>query len=283
MTKKLSSVIQANELLELSTKQNIIIVDVSFGKNAKANYDAKHLDMAIFVDVNSQLADIKEDSANGGRHPLPSIEDFAETLKNIGITKESHVIIYDDKSGANAAARFWWMLKSIGHEKVQVLNGGMQQAEKIGFPTNNKVEKPKLVELYKVEDWKLQLAEIAEVERISQSENNIVVDVREYSRYSGEHEPIDLVAGHIPGAVNVPFTTNLDEEGLFLKPSELKQKYQKIFGEKKSENIIFHCGSGVTACHSLLAIDYGGLEIPKLYVGSWSEWSRNNKEIATEL
>lgn len=283
MKNKISPIIQANELLALRVNENIVIVDVSNGKNSKENYRKKHLDKAIFLDLNSQLAEIKDNFANGGRHPLPKIEQFAETLKNIGINEESHVIIYDDKNGANASARFWWMLKSIGHEKVQVLNGGIQQAEKIGFPVNDKIEISKVSKTYKYDNWKLPIAEIKEVEENSLKENYIVIDVRENNRYRGESEPIDLVAGHIPGSINVPFSTNLNEKGMFLSPNELKTKYQEIFSEKNSENIIIHCGSGVTACHSLLAIDYAGLEIPKLYVGSWSEWSRNDKKIITEI
>ena len=123
------------------------------------------------------------------------------------------------------------------------------------------------------------MAEIDEVEKVSQDKNYIVIDVRDAARYNGETEPIDLIAGHIPGAINVPFTANLDENGLFLPKNELKEKYSAVFGGIKSENIIIHCGSGVTACHSLLAIAYAELEIPKLYVGSWSEWSRSNKKI----
>lgn len=279
MNKKLSPIIQASELLELYKSENVVLVDAG---NLE-NYNKKHLDKAIFVDLNSQLADIKGNPVNGGRHPLPQIEKFAETLMNLGIAKSSHVIIYDDKNGAIASARFWWMLKSIGHERVQVLNGGIQAAESINFPTNNRIEIPEAVEPYKYENWKLEIAEINEVEDNSQDKDHLVIDVRESSRYRGENEPIDLIAGHIPGAVNIPFISNLNEDGQFLSPRLLKQKYQELFGELKSENIIFHCGSGVTACHSLLAIDYAGLEIPKLYVGSWSEWSRNNKTIATEV
>ena len=278
-TKCLSPLIEASELLELHKNDAVVLVDVSNGKDAKANYNAKHLDQALFVDLNTDLADIKNDLANGGRHPLPQIEKFAETLTKLGIKNSSHVVIYDDKNGANAAARFWWMLRAIGHEKVQVLNGGLQQAENMGFPTNDKTETPKLIPNYTFDNWKLPTATITEVENNSQNENYLVIDVRENSRYRGEYEPIDLVAGHIPGAINIPFTTNLNKNGQFLLPVELKQKYQEIFGATKMENIIIHCGSGVTACQTLLAIDYAGLAIPKLYVGSWSEWSRNDKAI----
>ena len=107
--------------------------------------------------------------------------------------------------------------------------------------------------------------------------------MREPSRYNGENEPIDLIAGHIPGAINVPYTSNLDDQGLFLSPAELKSKYQKIVDKVPSENIIVHCGSGVTACHTLMAFTMAGLKIPKLYVGSWSEWSRNDKVIETSI
>ena len=281
MNLNICPIIQASELLKLYKSKNLIIVDISNGKNAKANYDAKHLEGAIFVDLNTQLAEIKSDFSIGGRHPLPKVENFAKTLSNLGISKKSHIVIYDDKNGSNASARFWWMLKSIGHEKVQVINGGIKEVEKTNFPLSSKPEITNKSELYKVDNWKLKIAEIEEVEKVSKTKNHIVIDVRDAERYNGETEPIDLVAGHIPGAINVPFTENLDENGLFLPPNILKQKYEKVFGNIETENIIIHCGSGVTACHSLLAIAYAELEIPKLYVGSWSEWSRNNKLIET--
>lgn len=279
MNKKITPLIQAIDLINLLPHENLILIDSRNGKNAKEEYAQNHIQNALFVDLNTQLANIKTDYALGGRHPLPELSVFAETLSNLGITKESHVIVYDDKSGANAAARFWWMLRAIGHEKVQVLDGGIQEAEKKGFPMSDKIRIPKKVESYTIDNWKLPLAELNEVEKNCQNDDYIIVDVRESSRYRGESEPIDLVAGHIPGAVNVPFSTNLGEDGLFLSPTELKLKYENVFGDKKSEHIIFHCGSGVTACHSLLAIASAELEIPKLYVGSWSEWSRNNKKI----
>jgi len=270
----ISPIIQASELLQLYKSKDLIVIDVSCGKNAKLNYAEKHLEGALFVDLNTQLANIKEDFSLGGRHPLPNIQDFATTLSNLGIASKSHVVIYDNQNGANAAARFWWMLKAVGHEKVQVLNGGFQEAEKLHFPTSSKTKIASKTEPYKVNDWQLKTAEIEEVEKVSEDKNYIVIDVRDAARYRGETEPIDLIAGHIPGAINVPFTENLDENGLFLTPNELRTKYQTVFGNLKSENTIVHCGSGVTACHSLLAIAYAGLEIPKLYVGSWSEWSR---------
>lgn len=282
MKQQLSPLLTATELLTLHQTSSIILIDASNGKNAYDNYLESHLQGALFVDLNTQLADIKEDVAVGGRHPLPTLEQFSKILSDLGITPESHVVIYDDKNGANAAARFWWMLKAIGHEKVQVLNGGKIVAEAVSFPLAKGIETVEKVGLYPIKGWQLPQVTMDEVEKASQSKNHIIIDVRETPRYKGHIEPLDLIAGHIPNAVNVPFSTNLDENGLFLSPSTLKEKYETVFHDIPVENRIVHCGSGVTACHTLLAIASAGLDIPKLYVGSWSEWSRNNKKIVTE-
>lgn len=277
---KISPIIEVDKLLKIYKNSDVMIFDVSNSKNAKANYEAEHLEGAFFVDLNNQLADIKSDFSDGGRHPLPEIETFAKTLTDLGISKDNHIVIYDDKNGSNAAARFWWMLKSVGHEKVQVLNGGLNQAKKYNFPLSSKNENVKIyLEPYLFDQWNLPTIEINEVEKVSQNPNYLVVDVRDKERFDGKIEPIDLIAGHIPGAINIPFTENLDQNGLFLNPNELRNKYEALFGEIKTENIVVHCGSGVTACHTLLALDYAEMETPKLYVGSWSEWSRNNKMI----
>ncbi|WP_316808526.1 sulfurtransferase [Pedobacter agri] len=273
---KISSILKPEELTWLNLDNEIVIVDASAG--SKARYDEQHLAGAIFADVNEDLANIG-DFAKGGRHPLPTLDQFSKVLQKLGITKESHVIVYDDKNGSNAAARFWWMLKSIGHEKLQVIDGGFQAAVKAGFPVTSKVEIPKSVDEYEVQNWTLPLSDISEVERVAKTDDHIVIDVRDANRYAGLTEPIDAIAGHIPGAINIPFTENLDADGRFLEPEILNEKYTAALKEVKPEDVIVHCGSGITACHTLLAMDYAGLPIPKLYVGSWSEWSRNGKEM----
>lgn len=280
MNNDINPIISVSELKALYKANDLLIFDLSNGKEPQSNYNQKHLDGAIFVDLNSQLADIKEDLSKGGRHPLPTIENFSKLLSTLGITSKTHIILYDDKSGANAAARLWWMLKSVGHEKVQVLNGGFQEAEKQNFPINSNFVTPIPTEEYIIESWKLPVANLTEVEEASNDKSNLIIDVRESTRFNGEFEPIDLVSGHIPNAINIPFSNNLDENGLFLSPKLLEEKYNNVFQNKKSNEIIVHCGSGVTACHTLLAMVCAGFEIPKLYVGSWSEWSRNNKPIA---
>lgn len=198
-------------------------------KDAKINFQKKHLDNAIYIDLNTQLSNIKEDLSKGGRHPLPEINSFLKMLAAFGISPDKHVVVYDDKNGANAAARFWWMLKSIGHDRVQVLNGGIQAAEKINFPTNSTSTSCEHTPIskYNIKTWGLPLVNIDEVQKVSQNENYIVIDVRDRERFCGETENIDLVAGRIPGAINIPFTTNLDENGFFLTANELKRCYKK--------------------------------------------------------
>lgn len=272
---KLSSIIQPEELVTLG-KNDFVLFDVSAG--SKTRYDDQHLNDAFYLDLDTDLANIKN-FAIGGRHPLPSPEHFVRLLGKYGITKNTRVIVYDDKNGSNAAARFWWMLKAMGHEKVQVLNGGYTAAIKAGFAVNAKVPSAKPAAPDQFTEWQLLIAKIDEVEAAAGSNNHVIIDVRDANRFAGLTEPIDLIAGHIPNAINIPFTENLDANGFFLAPEILNEKYSKILADYKIENVIVHCGSGVTACHTLLAIDYAGLEIPKLYVGSWSEWSRNNKKI----
>ena len=278
----MNPIITPNQLLEAVQTNAIVLVDATNSPLAYQNYQESHLKGALFVDVNTQLADIKEDVAIGGRHPLPTADQFSKTLTDLGITPETWVVVYDDKNGANAAARFWWMLRSIGHDKVQVLSGGIQAAIQAGFPTSSAVEVPTQVESYPIQSWQWPTIDLQGMDEMIQKDNFVVIDVRESQHYRGETEPIDLVAGHIPGATNIPFMTNLDENGFFLSPEELKAKYQKVFENIPEENRVVHCGSGVTACHTLLALAIADLPIPQLYVGSWSEWSRNNREIVVE-
>lgn len=284
MNRTILPIIEVHELLKLREKaEDFILIDVSYGPEARSAYDKNHLEGAIFADLDTQLSEIKEDPAEGGRHPLPSLEKFSDSLSQLGIGVDDHVILYDRNFGALAAARFWWMLRSVGHEKVQVLNGGYQEAVRAGYPVDDRPVKTESAPPYPVDQWILPMADVDEVELASRKQDQIIIDVRSSERYRGETEPIDLVAGHIPGAVNIPLTENLDQNQLFLSPKQLKEKYQPIFKEDDSSAVIVHCGSGVSACHTLLAMDYAGLEIPKLYVGSWSEWSRRDLPVSREV
>jgi thiosulfate/3-mercaptopyruvate sulfurtransferase len=272
--------IEASEIQQLPTNSFILIDARGFG-NSRERYEQGHLEGAQYVDL-EDLAAHTTNPAEGGRHPLPSPESFAALLGSLGISPQSHVIVYDDKAAANPAARFWWMLKAIGHEKVQVLNGGLQAAIDAGLALSTTTpSKPEPAE-YPVPASFAGTATLNEVAEAAQSPDKIVIDVREAPRYLGHTEPLDLVAGHIPGAVNVPYIGNLSEGNRYLNAEELRSNYRNTLGNIEPKQVIVHCGSGVTACHTLLALEQAGLKGARLYVGSWSEWSRRDLPVATE-
>lgn len=272
-------IIAIEEFQSIVNQGNLIIIDARAGKDAHQNYLEKHIKGARFVDLEKELDTVSSDASKGGRHPLPDLFDFAKTLSELGISENSRIVIYDDKNGANAAARCWWMLYAFGIENVQVLDGGFQIAEKAGLEMNSGLEHFHQTTIRIPEKWQLPTADIDEVEHLLSEKSATVIDVRDAYRYNGESEPIDPIVGHIPGAINIPLTENLSENGTFLQPEILKENYQKILNNHP-EKLIIHCGSGVTACHTILAMAYAGMEIPALYVGSWSEWCRSGKEIA---
>ena len=279
MNKNILPIISAKELKEILGKSDLIIIDSSY-PNGKSIYTKEHIEGALFVDLDTDLADIKLDFALGGRHPLPSVTDFIEVLNRLGISNESHVVIYDHNSGA-FASRMWWMLRSIGHKNVQVLDGGFSAAVDAGIMIQHGINTPQKRSNYQADQWNWNIQSMREVETALKSTAQMVIDVRGEARYKGKTEPIDLIAGHIPGAINIPFMDNLDSEGKYKSAEELKEQYTSLLGNTRSKNVIFHCGSGVTACHSILALEIAGFETPALYVGSWSEWSRNNKPMVT--
>jgi len=274
----MSPIIELDELLSITGK--IILVDARAGADAYQRYLNGHLEGAQFADLDRDLAVKPADPAYGGRHPLPAITDFSKTLGQWGITPASHVVVYDDKAAAFGGARLWWMLRAIGHNKVQVLNGGLKAAVDAGVKLSTEPYAMKTVADYPVPAGYDGTVDIKQVEEAAATVDKMVIDVREAYRYLGESEPIDLVAGHIPGAVNMPYVLNLDTFGKYLSPGELKNSYEKLLGSVDPENVVVHCGSGVTACHTLLGMEYAGITGPKLYVGSWSEWSRRDMPIA---
>jgi thiosulfate/3-mercaptopyruvate sulfurtransferase len=206
---------------------------------------------------------------------LPELSAFAARLGQWGITPRSHVVAYDDQNGANAAARLWWLLKAVGHEHVQVVEGGVAALVSAGFKLTTDAPTTAAAPAYPVSELIRPRADIDEVERARSAPDRCVIDVRAGFRYRGEKEPIDPIAGHIPGAKNIELTENLRSDGTFKSASELRALYLAALGGIAPEQTIVHCGSGVTACHTLLALERAGLTGAKLYVGSWSEWCRN--------
>jgi thiosulfate/3-mercaptopyruvate sulfurtransferase len=273
-------IISISQFQELLTT-DYILIDARSGPQAAAHYEAGHLPNALHVDLDRDLSQKTEDASRGGRHPLPTLTHFAALLGQLGITPNNTVVVYDDKSGANAAARFWWMLRAVGHANVYVVDGGLQAAQAAGTLLSTEGVQPKATTPYPVTKWQLPTVSIDTVEAVSSDPNYVVMDVRDAYRYKGESEPIDLVAGHIPGAINIPFSQNLDSQNYFLPKEQLAEIYQAAIGERPIDQVIVHCGSGVTACHTLLALEQAGMSGARLYVGSWSEWSRTGRPIAT--
>lgn len=261
---------------DISLGSATIIIDARSGQDAFERYQSNHLAGALHADLDKELSQKPEDPAYGGRHPLPDLQVFATYVGKLGITPERSVVVYDDKNGANAAARFWWMLRALGHEKIQVVDGGLAAIIREGLPMARDFQKPSAAPPYPTEGWKLPTANIDDVQAAANDPEFLIIDVREAYRYRGEKEPIDLVAGHIPGAVNVPYVDNLAETGNFRDADNLASLYQGVLGPRDPSKVIVHCGSGVTACHTLLALEQAGIKGAKLYVGSWSEWSRRD-------
>lgn len=261
---------------EIPSGSSIVLVDTRSGPDAVERYRAKHLEGALHADLDRELAQKPADPAYGGRHPLPEIKDFASLLGKLGISPTTHVIAYDDKNGANAAARFWWMLRAVGHKNVHVVDGGLDALVKAGLKMSAEKSHANVTAPYPVIDWELPTVSLEEVRLASDDDKSLIIDVREAYRYRGEREPIDLTAGHIPGAINIPYLSNLAEDGSFRSSEELSSLYKAAIGDRKVENVIVHCGSGVTACHTLLALEHAGITGANLYVGSWSEWSRRD-------
>jgi thiosulfate/3-mercaptopyruvate sulfurtransferase len=268
----MTPILSADELAQLvASNSDVVILD------ARANgYDAGHLRGAQRADLETQLSSARDagaDPAHGGRHPLPPLDRWTRQLGAWGIGPETHVVIYDDQSGANAAARAWWMLRAVGHTNVYVLDGGLAAAIAFGFETTTDIPHIEPRPPYPATQWQRATADISRVDALRNDPDWKVLDVRSRERFRGETEPIDPIAGHIPGAVNLPFAENL-ESGHFKSPAALRAMYEALLGDTPVERLIVHCGSGVTACHTLLALDAAGLEGAALYVGSWGEWCR---------
>jgi thiosulfate/3-mercaptopyruvate sulfurtransferase len=268
------------ELVTTEAQRNLVLIDARSGPGARARYEERHLEGALHVDLDQELASKPANPARGGRHPLPSPEAFAAVLGRLGIVPATRVVVYDDKGGANAASRFWWMLKAVGHEDVRVLDGGLDAALAAGVPAGTHCPRPAECPAYRFEHWRRPTASVDEVASAARDPSCLVIDVRDAVRYRGESEPIDPLPGHLPGAINVPFSSNLGPDGRFLPSEELARKYRAVIGDRDTSKVIVHCGSGVTACHTLLALEHAGIVGPKLYVGSWSEWSRSGRPIA---
>ena len=238
--------------------------DVGFGEKA---YAEGHVPGAFFLHLDRDLS--SPQTGSNGRHPLPDPQLLASKLGLAGVSLETQVVVYDD-AGGMIAGRLWWMLRWLGHDRVALLDGGITQWKKEGrpFSTDLPTSAPAVFTVDK-RDWLVSAAEVlANIER----SEFCVVDARAPDRFRGENETLDPVGGHIPGARNRFFRDNLDADGCFRSAAELRSAFFGLFAGVESAQVVMQCGSGVSACHNLLAMEIAGLHGAKLYAGSWSEW-----------
>ncbi|MEA5619629.1 sulfurtransferase [Cronbergia sp. UHCC 0137] len=249
---------------------NVVIIDCRFSladsQLGRKQYQEKHIPGAYYLDLNQDLS--SPVGEHGGRHPLPNPDELAEKLAKMGInSQKTQVIAYCDSRFA-FASRYWWLLRYLGHEQVAVLDGGFNGWEKAGYSVTETIPEPQIGTFVPHIQPEL-LVDFTDVKSRKDYPDIILVDSRESDRYRGEREPIDKIAGHIPGAVNYPWQEVTDANACLLSLEEQSQRWKQL---ENAQEIIVYCGSGVTACVNLLSLALAGIQTGKLYAGSWSDW-----------
>jgi thiosulfate/3-mercaptopyruvate sulfurtransferase len=268
-----NNLIDAAELSLRINDKNRAVVDCRFSlddtERGRREYLKAHIPGAVYAHLDDDLSG-KKVPGKTGRHPLPEINSLAATLSAWGIDADTQVVAYDDSAGS-MAVRLWWLLMWLGHSKVAVLNGGWQSWIKSGLPARGGSEQrvSKRFEPHEIPDLYVNAKQVQE---LGTNPRAVILDARSGPRFRGEVEPIDPVAGHIPGAISAPWEENVTPEGKFLPPEILRRRFEKLLKSVPPENVICYCGSGITAAHNIIAIAYAGLGTPRLYAGSWSEW-----------
>ena len=267
-----TTVVSAEQLAEHLSDPNWIVFDCRFTltntEAGKLAYQQSHIPGARYVHLDNDMS--SPVTSHSGRHPLPDVNLLSEKLSNWGVDSSKQVVVYDDSFGS-MAVKMWWLLRWLGHNNVALLDGGLPKWMKQKHPVS--VDLPQIIPAQFIPHLHEEMvANTSEVEGARKERCRMIVDARPEQRFAGEREPLDKVAGHIPGAVNWVFEENLDFDGTYLPADELREAYLKLLQGVKPEHTIHSCGSGVTACHNMLAMEIAGLPSGKLYAGSWSEW-----------
>lgn len=253
----------------------VLLTDRSAGD---AMYQAGHIPGARRADLERDLSDMRVEGE--GRHPWPRDDDFTHTLGTWGITPATQVVVYDGDQGM-FAARAWWLLRTLGHQAVAVLDGGFARWSALGYPVVTELPVVAEVAPYPATFDRSLLFSHDDV-AAHLAHGGLLVDARATERFRGDVEPLDRKAGHVPGAVNRPFARNLGEDGRFKSPQQLFAEFAELLSGRTPSDMVSMCGSGVTACHNLLAMAHAGLLGAKLYTGSWSGWiSDDGRPVAT--
>jgi thiosulfate/3-mercaptopyruvate sulfurtransferase len=271
-----TTLISAEQLKALQASgQPLMVFDCSFElmkpAEGEQQYLQSHITGAVRADLDRHLSAKGADAVNGGRHPLPTRERFAAWLASVGFTADMQAVVYD-RQASTYCGRLWWMLKWVGHEAVAVLDGGLQAWQAAGGALSAGAQTPRAASHFAANTAKAQLASATGVlQRLGQS-GQTLVDARGAPRFRGEVEPLDPVAGHIPGALNRPLGDNFTADGKFKPPAQLKAEFIELLAGRDPGTVVNSCGSGVSAVSNLLAMEVAGLGRTGLYAGSWSEW-----------
>jgi thiosulfate/3-mercaptopyruvate sulfurtransferase len=272
-----TTLISEEQLQELMhAGQPLCVFDASFDLMNPAageqQYREAHIPGAVYAHLDTALS-AKGDAtaASGGRHPLPSREKFAAWLRSVGLGNDMQAVVYD-RQGANYCGRLWWMLKWAGHEAVAVLNGGLQAWQAAGGAVAAGMEAAGAPSHFSLKPELRSLATTSTVAANVGRPTQTLIDARGEPRFRGEVEPLDPVAGHIPGALNRPFGLNIGPDGKFKAATQLRAEFEKLLAGRDPATVVHHCGSGVSAVPNLLAMEVAGLGATALYAGSWSEW-----------
>lgn len=272
-----NTLISTTELAEHLHDPNWVVIDCRFDLADKEwgaqEYAVLHIPGAVYADLEKDICG--PITPISGRHPLPENIVFISAMQRFGVNNDSQVVVYD-ATGGGMAGRLWWQLKFYGHTKVALLNGGLPKWLTEGRDTTDGFEFNPAGDFSGVPDFTMMVT-TDEVKAMLGSKNNTIIDARAPERFRGEVEPIDTVAGRIPGAVNRFYNNNLDSSGQFLPAESLKTAFETLLNGFKPQDAVAYCGSGTTACHNLIAMAYAALPMPRLYVGSWSEWIRDTK------
>lgn len=277
-----TTLISATNLQQNLDNPDWVIVDCRFSlactDAGRVAYRHGHIPNARYAHINKDLS--SEIKSYTGRHPLPDFSLLAKKLGDWGINNNTQIVVYDDAGGA-FAGRLWWLLRCLGHDKCAVLNGGIKHWQKLKFPVTTILPRIKAGIFRPYLNTNLWL-NAPQLENALAQKKICLIDARTPERYRGEQEPIDPKAGHIPYAINRPLQSNLGADGLFLPAEVLHSQFRLLTGATAPKQVVHYCGSGITACHNLLAMEYSGLKDSRLYAGSWSDWIVNkNRLIAT--
>jgi thiosulfate/3-mercaptopyruvate sulfurtransferase len=236
----------------------------------REKYHAGHIPGARYANLDKDLSSPKQ--ADTGRHPLPVFDEFIGWLRRNGVSQGSQVVVYDDVGGV-IAGRLWWMLRMLGHSHVAVLDGGWKAWTRGKLAVTIDEPSPVVGDFdgQPASDWWVSTEDIEQMLE-NDGKRAPILDARAAPRYRGEKEPIDPKAGHVPGALNRPCDGNLDDQGYFQTPDRLRQAFEELLPDPEAAEVIHMCGSGVSACHNILAMELAGWPMTRLYVGSWSEW-----------